>query len=177
METAARFSALAHLDLPFVEFSREFCRLAARTALDAAALNSLFWIGANYHRPVDLPDTTGLSWREGPRSRTSPPSSLSAVPQSSLSAVPQSSLSTVPQSSLSAVSQSSLSDVPQSSPPSAAVSSPPAAPKSSPPVTAHSSPRARSSVGSSPRACSSVGSSKALCCACSARAPSSACST
>ncbi|KAL0162611.1 hypothetical protein M9458_042007, partial [Cirrhinus mrigala] len=42
-------------------------------------LNSLFWIGANYHRPIDLPDTTGLCWREAiiwclenvwPRSRT-----------------------------------------------------------------------------------------------------------
>ncbi len=72
------------------------------TGLDDATLNSLFWIGANYHRPVDLPDTTGLSWREGilwclesvrPRSRTSPPSSPSAVPHSSLppSAAPLSS--------------------------------------------------------------------------------------
>ncbi|KAL0159579.1 hypothetical protein M9458_043304, partial [Cirrhinus mrigala] len=49
--------------------------------LDNATINSLFWIGANYSRPVDLPDTTGLSWREGihrclesvrPQSRTSP---------------------------------------------------------------------------------------------------------
>ncbi|KAL0185483.1 hypothetical protein M9458_021180, partial [Cirrhinus mrigala] len=24
----------------------------------------LFWIGANYHHPVDLNDTTGLCWRE-----------------------------------------------------------------------------------------------------------------
>ncbi|KAL0154679.1 hypothetical protein M9458_048942, partial [Cirrhinus mrigala] len=54
---------------------------------DDAAINSLFWIGANYKRPVDLPDTTGLSWRKGilrclesvrPQSRTSPP----AVPES-----------------------------------------------------------------------------------------------
>ncbi|XP_016389017.1 deleted in malignant brain tumors 1 protein-like, partial [Sinocyclocheilus rhinocerous] len=29
-------------------------------ALDDATLNSLFWIGANYHHPIDLPDTTGL---------------------------------------------------------------------------------------------------------------------
>ncbi len=26
--------------------------------------SSLFWIGANYYQPVDLPDTTGLCWRE-----------------------------------------------------------------------------------------------------------------
>ncbi len=51
------------------------------TAFDDAALNSLFWIEANYYRPVDLPDTTGLCWREAiirslesiyPRSGTQP---------------------------------------------------------------------------------------------------------
>ncbi len=82
METAVRFSALAR-DLPLVEYAWEFCRFAVHT-LDDATLNFLFWIGTNYYRPVDLPETTGLSWREGilrclecvqPRSRTSPPSS------------------------------------------------------------------------------------------------------
>ncbi|KAL0182047.1 hypothetical protein M9458_021422, partial [Cirrhinus mrigala] len=47
------------------------------SGLDDATINSLFWIGANYYRPVDLPDTTGLSWREGIlqclESPTSPP--------------------------------------------------------------------------------------------------------
>ncbi|ROL32997.1 hypothetical protein DPX16_5892 [Anabarilius grahami] len=42
-------------------------------------IKSLFWIGASYHHPVDLPDTSGLAWREAiirclesicPRSRT-----------------------------------------------------------------------------------------------------------
>ncbi len=84
MEIAARFIAPAHRDLPFLEYSREFCRLAAATALDDATILSLFWHGANSHRPVDLPDTTGLKWREGilrclesvrPRARTSLPSS------------------------------------------------------------------------------------------------------
>ncbi|XDV38558.1 hypothetical protein PO909_007932 [Leuciscus waleckii] len=26
-------------------------------------LKSLFWIGANYHHPIDLTDTTGLNWK------------------------------------------------------------------------------------------------------------------
>ncbi|KAL0173806.1 hypothetical protein M9458_029774, partial [Cirrhinus mrigala] len=65
MEVAACFSALARRDLPFVEYAREFCGLATMLVLDDATLNSLFWIGANYYHSVDLPDTTGLSWREG----------------------------------------------------------------------------------------------------------------
>ncbi len=64
-----------------MEYAVEFSQLAILMAFDDAALNSLFWIGANYHRPVDLSDTTGLSWREAiirclesvyPRSRTQP---------------------------------------------------------------------------------------------------------
>ncbi len=65
MDPASRFAALAHQGLPFYEYAREFCKLAAATAWDDATLNKLFWLGANHHRPVDLPDTTGLSWREG----------------------------------------------------------------------------------------------------------------
>ncbi len=100
MEVTKLFSALARRDLPFVEYAREFCGLAVCTALDDAKLNSLFWIGANYHSPMDLPDTTGLSWREGILrclesvqlwSRTSLPSSPSPIPQSNLSAAADSS--------------------------------------------------------------------------------------
>ncbi|KAI2660142.1 Cytochrome c biogenesis protein CcsA [Labeo rohita] len=58
-------AALARRDLPFVEYAWEFCGLAMRSGLDDATINSLFWIGANYYCPVDLPETTGLSWREG----------------------------------------------------------------------------------------------------------------
>ncbi len=65
MDVADLFSALAHRDLPFGEYAQEFCGLTICTALKDATINSLFWIGANYHRPVDLPDTTGLSWRKG----------------------------------------------------------------------------------------------------------------
>ncbi len=59
-------------------------RSPAATALDDATILSLFWHGANSHRPVDLPDTKGLCWREGilrclesvrARARTSLPSS------------------------------------------------------------------------------------------------------
>ncbi len=77
----AKFTSLARKYLPLLEYAVEFSQLAVLTAVDAAALNSLFWIGVNYHRPVDLPDTIGLSWREAiisclesvrPQSRTTP---------------------------------------------------------------------------------------------------------
>ncbi len=82
MDAASRFAALARQGLPFYDYAGEFCKLAAATAWDDATLNHLFWLGANFHHPVDLPDTTGLSWREGnfrclgsvrARDRTSPP--------------------------------------------------------------------------------------------------------
>ncbi len=65
MEVAAHFISLACRDLPFIEFTRKFCGLAAMTALDDATINSLCWFGANYYRPMDLSYTKGLSWREG----------------------------------------------------------------------------------------------------------------
>ncbi len=83
-------------NLPLLEYASEFSQLTVLTAFDGAALNSLFWFGANYHRPFDLPDTTGLSWREAiirclesvlPRSRAqpdtepSPPSPRCAKPE------------------------------------------------------------------------------------------------
>ncbi|KAL0185592.1 hypothetical protein M9458_017262, partial [Cirrhinus mrigala] len=87
--------------------------LATMSALHDATLSSLFWIGANYNHPVDLPDTTGLSWREmilrclesvRPQSRTSPP----AVPESRPPAAPCSSpLAAAPRSSLPAAAQHS----------------------------------------------------------------------
>lgn len=66
MELAAtRFLALAHRDLAFYEYAGEFCKLPAATLLDDAILNQLLWLRANYHSSMDLPDTTGTSWREG----------------------------------------------------------------------------------------------------------------
>ncbi len=154
MEVADLFSALAHLDLLFVAFAREFYRIYTNTELDDTTLNSLFWIGANYHRPVDLPDTTGLSWRKGilqcleivlPRSRTSPPSSPSAIPQSSLSAVAHPSPPPF-------VAQSSLLFMENASPPPsfAPSSLPPSAAKSRPPFVANASPPTSAALSSLP---------------------------
>ncbi|KAL0157280.1 hypothetical protein M9458_048526, partial [Cirrhinus mrigala] len=61
---ATRFNSLAHKDLSLLEYVGEFSQLTVLTAFDNAVLKTLFWIGVNYHYPVDLPDTTGLSWRE-----------------------------------------------------------------------------------------------------------------
>ncbi len=65
MEFAARLFALIRKDLPFMEYAGEFCGLAAVMEVQDSALLHLFRLGACYHRPIDLPDTTGLTWREG----------------------------------------------------------------------------------------------------------------
>ncbi len=137
MEVAVHFIALARRDLPFVEYWWKFCGLAAVMAFDDATNLSLFWHGANYHRPVDLPDTTGLGWREGIL-RCPPFAAPSSPPPSvALSSPPSVRKSTPP------------SATPSSPPPSAALSNPPSAGKSrslpaaadsSPPATALSSP-------------------------------------
>ncbi len=129
MAIAVRFTVLARWDLLLEEFAREFSGLAVWTGLDDATLNSLFWIGAKYHRPMDLPDTTGLSWREGilrclesvqPRSRTSPPAAALSRPLFAGKLSPP----------LLVAHSSPPSATPKSCPP------PSAAPKSSPPPSA-----------------------------------------
>ncbi len=65
MEFAACVLALIRRDLSFVEYGGEFCGLAAVAELHDTAILHLFWLGACYHHPMDLPDTTGLCWREG----------------------------------------------------------------------------------------------------------------
>ncbi len=66
-------------------------------------------MGANYHRPVDLPDTTGLCWKEGiirclesvrTQSRTPPPTSSPVDPKSSSLAIPKPCPPAAPKSSL-----------------------------------------------------------------------------
>ncbi len=94
MEFAAGVLALIRWDLSFTEYTGEFCGLAASTELHDAPILHLFWLGANYHCPMDLPDITGLCWREGiyrclesfrSRVKTSPRVSQLAPPSSSSS--------------------------------------------------------------------------------------------
>ncbi len=111
MEFAAGVLALIRRDLSFVEFAGEFCGLASVTELHDAAILHLFRLGAKYQRPMDLPDTTGLCWREGiyrclgsyrSRVETSPRvSPLAPFSSSSSPLVLRSSSSLVPPSSSS----------------------------------------------------------------------------
>lgn len=64
MDLAVQFAALVHSGLNIFDFHFYFVKLAERTAFDDETSKSMFWIGANYYHPVDLPDTKGLSWRE-----------------------------------------------------------------------------------------------------------------
>lgn len=47
-----------------LNFIEKFSHLAATFPLDDENLKTIFWIGVNFHHPVDLPDTIGLDWRE-----------------------------------------------------------------------------------------------------------------
>lgn len=61
MDHAAQFTAMARESTDFFVFYWEFFfRLAIPSPYDDETLKSLFWIGVNFHHPVDLPDTTGL---------------------------------------------------------------------------------------------------------------------
>ncbi len=129
MEFVAGVLALIRRNLTLVEYTGEFCGLAASKELHDAAILHLFRLGANYHCPMDLPDTTGLCWREGiyrclgsyrSRVETSPLVSPLAPPSSSSPPlVPSSSSSSplVPSSSSSSplVLPNSSSLVPPSS--------------------------------------------------------------
>ncbi len=131
MEFAAGAFALSRRNLPFVEFAGEFCGLAAVTELHDAAILHLFRLGANYQHPMDLPDTTGLCWREGicrclgsyrSRVETSPRVFPLAPPSSSSSPLVPSSSSSSPL--VPSSSSSSLLVLPSSSslvPPSTAL--------------------------------------------------------
>lgn len=53
IEITAEFSTLAQKGLSFLDYSLNFFRLAQQTTFNDETLKSLFWIRANYHRPVD----------------------------------------------------------------------------------------------------------------------------
>ncbi|ROL45984.1 hypothetical protein DPX16_15543 [Anabarilius grahami] len=81
MVFGSMFTLVARNNPDFCSFTKEFISVALACPYDDETLKSLFWIGANYHRPVDLPDTSGLSWMEHilrclesvrPRSRAQP---------------------------------------------------------------------------------------------------------
>ncbi|ROI49016.1 hypothetical protein DPX16_7171 [Anabarilius grahami] len=81
MEYSDMFVLVAQESHDFCLFTKRFISVALACPYDDQTLKSWFWIGANYHRPVDLPDTSGLSWMEfiirclesvRPRSRAQP---------------------------------------------------------------------------------------------------------
>ncbi|ROL23550.1 hypothetical protein DPX16_18818 [Anabarilius grahami] len=81
MDEWAKFIDVARESYDVWFFTSQFCHLAIHSQLEDEDLKKLFWIGANYHGPRNLPDTTGLNWKEAlqkclefkrPRSGTPP---------------------------------------------------------------------------------------------------------
>jgi len=64
MEYSAKFAAVAQMSHNLLDFTVNFCHLAVTNLFIDETLKSLFWIGANYLHPVDLPDTSGLNRRD-----------------------------------------------------------------------------------------------------------------
>lgn len=58
------FSTVAQITHNFLDFTECFCCLAVTCPYDDETLKSLFWIGANFHHAVQLPDNTALTWKE-----------------------------------------------------------------------------------------------------------------
>lgn len=56
MENAALFTELAHKGLTLLDYTVQFCTVAQWKTLDDGTLKSLYWIEANYHLLIDLPD-------------------------------------------------------------------------------------------------------------------------
>lgn len=60
----ARFISVAQENPDFLRFTVNFSHLAPTSPFDDETMNNLFWIRANYHHYIDLPDTSGLNWRK-----------------------------------------------------------------------------------------------------------------
>lgn len=64
MDLAAEFTAFAHEGLPVLEYNVRFCQLTLGSHFDDKTLKSLYWVGANYYNPLDLPEISKGTWRE-----------------------------------------------------------------------------------------------------------------
>lgn len=60
-KSSSVFIALTE-DLPLWKYSAQFCNLDQHSCLDDTTLKSIYLIGANYYRPLDLPEMGDLTW-------------------------------------------------------------------------------------------------------------------
>lgn len=60
----SKFINMAQKSHNILEYTRELLWLAIASSLDNETLKTLFQIRVTFNNHIDLPDTTGLNWRE-----------------------------------------------------------------------------------------------------------------
>lgn len=63
-EFAGQIMAVAHNSHNLFEYTEGFCSLVITCPLNEEIIKALQWVGVNFAHPRELPDISGLNWRE-----------------------------------------------------------------------------------------------------------------